>query len=335
MPVSDETEQDDRGSVYVDSPGVVVYRSSGLGGCIKGLVAARKGLTPLPYSDDTLRRFADGHLHEASILREVEKQGWLISGQQKIIELPVMNGIVIRGHIDGIATDIAGTYVVDAKAVSKDSWTKFKESGIRAFPQYQWQLSTYMIALGLPGMLAFKNKDSGKVLVRTYAELPFSLLDIKRRIYAVEQGAKKPIGLTPCDNNTYSWTCVWKHYHDERTVNWNQVDQSANGIPDSVSNTLADLAAEYDIARANEKAEKSRKDALGQEIIELLRGMNLTAAETDYYTVKYGYWHKPSRLNEEAIAERLGVPDLDRFRIEGELGDKPTPTITRKKDKGN
>lgn len=334
MPVENETEQDDRGSVYMDEKtGLVVYRSSALGGCIKGLVAARKGLTPLPWSDDTLRRFADGHLHEASILREVEKQGYIISGQQRTIEIPIMPGIVVRGHIDGLATDGIETWVVDAKAVSKDSYEKFAKMGIDAYPQYKYQLSTYSLALGLPGMLAFKDKNSGKVLIKVYPiSVLYTRLDILRRVHAIETGAKKQIGLTPCDPDAMRWGCPWRYYHDEtdaRVSIWDNKEK----VDADVTSRLADLAEEYDVARANEKAEKKRKDELGQQIIEELMSLDLTAAETDDFTIKYGYRHKPGKLNKEAIAERLGVPNLDRFWVDGELSDEPTPTITRKKRK--
>src|SRR5438445_10756925 len=147
-------------SVYATDKDIVVYRASGLGHCLRGLVAARKGLAPKPFSDDTLKRFAEGNRLEEPILREVASRGYIISDRQLEVNIPITKRIAVRGHIDGIAFDGVQKWVIDAKSASTKSFNNFLTHGMNAFDSYRWQLSVYMIALELSGMMAFKDKGS-------------------------------------------------------------------------------------------------------------------------------------------------------------------------------
>src|SRR5918992_1081323 len=109
---------DDRPSVYVEGDRVV-YRASAVGGCLRALVACRLGYTPLPFDEGSELRMNEGVLHEPAILAALEKDGWIVAGQQREVELTVGGTIVIRGHIDGAAgKGLDGpARVVEAKAM--------------------------------------------------------------------------------------------------------------------------------------------------------------------------------------------------------------------------
>lgn len=319
-------DQDNRPAVYIEGDRVI-YRASGLGYCMKGLVAARKQMTPLPHSDEVLRWMGEGNIHEDPILMEVEKQGYTVSDQQREVEFEVAPGIVVRGHIDGKAAEVTtDEYVVDAKAVSKDRYALFERTGLSGFVPWKWQLSVYMLALDLPGMMAVKDRNSGKVLIRTYHDPPFSSGAIKKRVMMVEAAARRPIAQTPCEPNAMTWNCVWRYLHDDTTTRADSPD------PDLLI-ILGSLCSSYDSERAKEKRAKDAKDALGGRIVQVMMQSGVgqkESVDSGEFLASYSYRHKPRRLDEGLIAQRLGEPDLTRYEIR-ELSDNPSPTITRKK----
>jgi hypothetical protein len=130
---------DDRPSVYLEGTNVI-YRASSLGNCDKELVAIRCGFTPAPFPVQFRKIFADGHRAEDVILDALAARGHTITRHQEEINLEVLPGVFIRGHIDG--ADEANGAVVDAKSTS--------DRGIAPalMAKYEWQMSVYCHALG-------------------------------------------------------------------------------------------------------------------------------------------------------------------------------------------
>lgn len=205
---------DDRPAVYHDDDGRWVYRASAVGSCIRALVAARQGYAPMPFPDRTLQIMEEGNIHEPHILAAVSQQGYAIASEQDEVEVPVIRGVVIRGHIDGIASTGGVDRVVDAKAMSKDVFEKWSRHGLKAFPRYAIQLAIYMGALGLGGMMACKNRNDGTVDVKTFDELPIKLSVIKAKVARVEMLAKK--GELPTCDTEDQWGCVYRYLHEAR-----------------------------------------------------------------------------------------------------------------------
>lgn len=124
---------DDRGSVYEDHDGRYVFRASGLGGCMAGLVRHGLGMTPEPFPATMYDRFEEGNDAEPVMLNWIKTPsgGWKIwdesdlevfagthGGRMQYLEgdnesdnkaqvefdIPVGKKGLIRVHPDGIAT---------------------------------------------------------------------------------------------------------------------------------------------------------------------------------------------------------------------------------------
>ena len=229
---------DNRGNVYVDPSGVVVYRASGLGGCIRGLVAARLGYIPQAWPDTTLRAFAEGNLHEDDILRRLDEQhGWQITGQQRRVEKEVAANVIIRGHIDCIATQGSTSRVADAKAMSADTWKSWVRYNFEKFPKYGYQLGFYMIALDLPGMMACKNRNTGELDIALFDVLPVTWEEITERVLTIEHWAARN-ELPPCDT-TFKWGCIWSYLHEDEDQADHVIEQ--DDTLDALAQTYHDL----------------------------------------------------------------------------------------------
>lgn len=119
----------------------------------------------LELSERQASLFFDGHAFESWLGFALRRLGYRITGRECTIE---WQGIT--GHVDFIVDD---AWVVEAKCVS-DRFFKFLsgyDGVLRGDSVNEWlqdrgyltQLSIYCDATGLPGMLVFKNKNTGDV----------------------------------------------------------------------------------------------------------------------------------------------------------------------------
>ena len=157
-----------------------VYRASGLGGCVKAQVAEQLGFTALDTSKRMENMAREGALHERAILSRLnEICEWdgrtELSGQQQEVTLPILKGVTIVGHLDGIANGS----VIEVKSMGKDPYKVWKEKrwDTPGFVQkYKWQVSCYMQATVMPCTFIVKNRDTGEVSVE-WVEDPFYGMD--------------------------------------------------------------------------------------------------------------------------------------------------------------
>lgn len=224
---------DNRPSVYIEGDRVV-YRASAVGGCLRALVAARLGYTPLPFDDNSELRMAEGNLHEPAIIDRLEEDGYEIDAEQREVELVIGDRIVIRGHIDGATSD----RVVEAKAMGQDPYGDWLAKGFDGNYRYACQLSTYMAALNLKGLMAVKNRNTGHLHVTEVDEPPVPIALIKARVARVEAIARTG-ELPDCDVSS-TWNCPFRFLHDQKDR------QSVDVIDDDEVDALA---AAYDHAR--------------------------------------------------------------------------------------
>jgi hypothetical protein len=224
-------QADHRADVYVEGERTI-YRASALGGCVRALVAARTGYTPVAPTDKQRRYMAEGVLHEPAVVGWLEAEGWAMGRTQDQVELEVAGHLTVRGHTDGVGTRAGSERVVEIKAPGQDTWKKFVSQGIKASRRYEWQLSVYMHALGLPGLFVAKNRNTGEVHVIEVDEPPIGLTAIKARVIKVEAAAARG-DLMACDPMAYP--CGFYYLHDEQEMFPEQtMDEALDAICETV-----------------------------------------------------------------------------------------------------
>ena len=234
---------DDRPARYeeVDADGDsrVIYRASGVGGCIRTLVAHRLGLQPSATPGWMQERYDQGTALEPKILAALAKndskakpalmlrdgsQAAVVPtahGSQVEIEYRVYGNVYVRGHVDGIGTVScigptfgvkAGT-VIEIKALGKTYWDSFVKNGLAGLPvTYAWQVSAYMHATGGPVLLVCARKtDAGddftELLGELISEPPIAVTEFKRKLVQVE--TTDALAEVLCDVSQYPCPFSW------------------------------------------------------------------------------------------------------------------------------
>lgn len=177
---------DNRPNVYQDED-TWVYRASSFGGCTRGLVAARMGVPAQPIEGKAKGWMEEGDLHEGNVLERLANDGYEIVATQEEVELEFGHLGVVRGHTDGtIRHGTAGiTQMLEIKSRSQDQYKKWLSQGIEGFPQMKWQVSAYMLATGLPCLVATKNRNTGELDRMVIATPPYALTDFLERIQLI------------------------------------------------------------------------------------------------------------------------------------------------------
>ena len=193
-----------------------IYRASSLGYSLEQLVAPHLGYDAIPPPEWLMQRFQEGTDLEPQVLAELESLGWQLTVAQDEVNsegdyqlevmLEVIPGVAtVRGHLDAKTA----TSVVEVKSMAEKS---FKEASRLAWEtpgliqKYKWQLSAYMLATGLDGVLVVcsKGADGLKNLLYMYAYEPFyTIADIANKLQAAEDAINSgiiPEGCTdyPC-----------------------------------------------------------------------------------------------------------------------------------------
>lgn len=255
----------DKPMAYVDPDGTVVYRAFSISTCSKALILSRLGVEGAPPPESMQLRFDDGHLHEPAIISRIEEYtGWKHTpdGSQNEVELPVMSGVIIRGHTDGIAVNPAfnpDQRILEAKALADSGYKAWKAQGFDGFPYYRDQLTVYMHALDLPAIFAVKNKNSGVVDVTMVDDPPGNIDEIVNRIKIIEAQALNDDVPGPCDRR--SFPCPFYRFHEDEEGEPEHPDGTGDTLvgssdPESLDHWLI----EYANAREDEKEAKERKD---------------------------------------------------------------------------
>lgn len=202
---------DNRPNRYVEN-GHVIYRASGLGSCVKSLVALGMGMTPSDHPAWLYEKFQQGIDGEPVVI-DMLKSNWRIMDEreghyynwddgQLYVEVPVGQHVTIRGHADGIGTCYKAPVlelgesewvtgdkrVIEVKCVSEDYARVILDT---LPPLYEVQVSVYGGFFKLPVMLALGIKDNdGKVVnvvTQMWDEPPMSMSQVKQRVMFIEQ----------------------------------------------------------------------------------------------------------------------------------------------------
>lgn len=218
--------RDRRGWVYQDGAEgapYVVYRASSIGGCIRGLVAARQGIPASPRPTQIQEKMDESTRAEKVAIDDLrDNHGYEVASQQREVDFRPIEGVswVVRGHIDGVAVIDNVGHVLEVKNLSENSWSTYHRRGMKALGQmgekWLWQISSYMLATDMPAVLAVRNKSTGEFSIEVFTAPPVQGWEIRDRIAAVEfQFAQDE--LPECDRGCTSYDDYWQ-VHDKPTV---------------------------------------------------------------------------------------------------------------------
>lgn len=285
-----------------------VYRASSLGYSLEQLVAPHLGYEPVAPPEWLQERFDEGTALEPIVLAELERLGWTIISSQLAInsegnhQLEVAMEVIpgkatVRGHLDavGIEPPRHPTRVVEVKSMAEKSLqacSRLMWDTPGLIQKYKWQLSSYMLATGLEGVLVVcsKGEDGVKNLLYMYAEEPFyTISDIALKI----SEAEKHISEGTLPEGCQDYPCPYFHLHAP----------SDNPIQ-SADEELDDLMAKWLSLDNFEKAYKKEKDDIRAEMLAItgvegvanVRGSNGVTVTTtwqeasEYVTKKKAQW---------------------------------------------
>lgn len=272
-----------------EDTGKVVIRASALGGCITAMAAVGLGYESRKGPAIQESRAKEGELHEGDIVTRMEKKGIAILDRQREVLLPITNNVTVVGHIDGIAlpnfAQLVGDEdgdltlltdpgaVFDGKSQSKDQWDEFERRGWDSgyFPKYKWQFSVYMQALQLPGLLARKNRNDGRIEYQYIPEPFYTVSEIRARALEVYSWIVR--GELPPSCVTKQFPCPVYYLHE---------DEVFEEVPDV---DLAAWAEQYD---RDKKAAKVLEERLKTTRNALRKALGLELTDTGEVSEKKG-----------------------------------------------
>ena len=142
-----------------------MIRISQAGQCPRRIQLQAWGVKGAPPWEGQERAFAEGNLHEASILawacENLPGGPYKLSDEQR--EVVLTDGLIV-GHIDGIAAREDLRILLEAKCLAKRGFQELREKGVKeAFPQYYTQVQLYLAGTGLVvGYIVARNKETPK-----------------------------------------------------------------------------------------------------------------------------------------------------------------------------
>lgn len=236
---------DDRAARYIetadDGTERVVYRASALNMCDKLFVALANYYTPMAHPQWFQEVLDEGTRMEPEIrAMYMDRNDTEVVGDQTEIEMEVIDGVFIRGHIDGMTSNGA---LWEGKKFRESTWNKFLRSGVESMPWYPWQVSIYMHALELEeceftGGL-FKDGKIVDVYTHHLAMPPIPLLAIQKRVAKLEALINR--GDQPADVKctVTMFPCPMFYLHDADDEN----EPPHRPAPDDVMSLLAEQEA--------------------------------------------------------------------------------------------
>lgn len=297
---------DDRPPVY-EEDGTWVYRASTVGGmCDRALWLARMGVERSPTPDGLKVAYLESANNEQlAIDMFVDEYRITVEDQQHEFEIDVCDGVIVRGHVDGIGHDttLDRRGVVEVKCIRADDWDRRSPS---MYPSWETQMQLGMKGLGLPlTWIVYGRKVDGVVDRVSYSVVeyrPRAVAEVMRRIRRVEQlvADGRP---AVCDRER--WGCPYWALHEG-------VDGEDQEIEDRALAALAvqitDRAAE--VRRAEEQLKRMRRE-LTDKLIELKVKNGVIVApgvrrKVTVITPTRRVWDE-DKLREDGV-------DLDRYR---------------------
>lgn len=213
---------DERPMRYIEGD-KVIYRASSLGYCHRAFVALSNGMTPTDAPAWLKKAWKEGTESEPFIIEQyLEKYQATLVETQSLVELPIGENIIIRGHIDFQANEDGSLYIGEAKKVSDSHWTQAVRKKVEDNVLYPWQLSVYMHATELPAVFVQGRYEQGllhgeiqEVERHVYLDPPIPLKAIVDRVLSIEADIGQGTYPTDIECNPVIYPCLWFYLHDE------------------------------------------------------------------------------------------------------------------------
>jgi len=299
----------DRGIAYLEG-NTIVIRASASGHCTRALVAALLGYEEARHErvEQIMSTAAhEGKLHESDILDRLRAEGYTISTPQKMLEIEVIPGVIIRGHIDGWCTGGNGlaSAVVECKSMSKDRFDDWCRNEWANFNPYAWQLTAYMKGTGANDALyAVKNRNTGDIHYKVIHGLPIPWREVVKKAIAVNR-AYLANTLPPCDPEIGSqerYFCPFVYLHEEDEV---ETETTPDGPLADLRAGMAERYHELTAALAGMKALEDERRVLGDKMASMFTAKSTRVKGWEVQRVD----GSRDTLDTAALALHLGVSE--------------------------
>lgn len=315
--------------VVVGDDGSIVYRASSIGACLTSLVAGRLGYTATRPHEKTQKAYDRGHNAEDVVKGRMREEGWVIWDEQQEVRVQITGKISVVGHIDGKmgqrvtvnhdegSISTIQQFLGEVKSQADREWSLFEQYGWESsfFPKYRWQVSSYMIATGLPLAMirAHVNKLGEIVGIEVeYVEQPFySVEQIRLRLLTVEMMAAR-MDIPECEKPIFG--CPY----------WYLPEHNADADKDRIvldDDEFEKLCIEFEQARLAAKLYEAKAKVLRPTVHKLIvdrTGDIKTALVTSGAGVKVTRWEQknPSYVDYDAMVNDgvIGAELIEQYR---------------------
>lgn len=285
-----------------------IFRASSVGRPLRCLMLAMHEYQELPAPDYLMKAAEAGNAAEVTVKKQLRAEGYVITGEQHVIEIEVTPTIIIRGHADSWhihGNELADSHLLEVKSMSSRVWDDWTRHRFDTFAEYAAQITTYMHAAGRPAFYARYNRDTEELETEIIIIPP---LDFQKDVASKALIAVKLFesGTLPhCSGAKYQ--CSYSYFCDHRDYLFEEVESGTDTV-------LLHLAQEYREVLDLEKEMKSRKAAVGRELKEAMGQKK--KVQVDDWKITMVTSTSPRRLDERALRARMG-DSLNKYYTDG------------------
>jgi hypothetical protein len=213
-------------------------------------------------TDEAANAAAAGQVLESEVIERLRRDGYDVTDRQDQWEIR-LPALVLRGHIDGIATTADGKkHILEIKTLGQSTWSAYRRYGLDSehFYAYCAQIACYQEYYRMPILyvVAMRQSTDPPALadvpldVRVYQEAPVSFSEIRQRLMMAELHARK--GTLPhCDRRDYF--CHYRYLCDLR---------DSKPVRDAAKDTAKDAAKDKEMTQDAQSAEEGQSTEVEQ-----------------------------------------------------------------------